>query len=77
MLFQFHAISTLSPRERVASASEPGEGIKSLMLSLSKYETYNTSILRQAQDEVLCMNYFPSPQPLSHEERGLQRGSYP
>jgi len=64
------AAYSLSRRERVASISEPGEGLWSepscnstakvasqknrvLMLSLSKYEPRNTSILRQAQDEVL------------------------
>ena len=41
-----------------------------LMLSLSKYEAGDTSILRQAQDEVMCEDYLPSPQPLTPEERG-------
>ncbi len=41
------------------------------MLSLSKHGERNTSILRQAQDEVLPMTYIPSPQPLSPWERGL------
>ena len=76
MMFHICAVSTLSPRERVASVSEPGEGTTStLMLSLSKYEGHNTSFLRQAQDEVLCMNNIPSPQPLSRGERDLHRDS--
>ena len=60
MEFYIRPVLSLSPRESVASASEPGEGAISFFSKGCDLESY--------------MDYFPSPQPLSGRERGWGEG---